>query len=315
MRKISILDAKTLGNVDNLERISQYGITTIHEATAPSETVKNIGESEIIITNKVVIDADVMAKCPNLKLICVSATGMNNIDLKAAEKGEITVKNAVGYSSESVAQHTFASLLQLLNRIDYYDNYVKSGFYSKSEIFTHYGPTITELNGKRLGIIGLGNIGRAVAKIASGFNTEVVYHSTSGKNKTSDYIQLSLHELLTTSDIVSIHAPLNERTHNFISSVEFAMMKSNSIIINVGRGGIIDEVALAQAIDEDKIGGACIDVFEKEPIKPDNPLLKVKNQQKLILTPHNAWASVESRTKLVDIVCENIEAYLNAADQ
>ena len=315
MRKISILDAKTLGNVPNLKRISKYGETNIYETTAPSETIINIGEAEIIITNKVIIDAEVIKRCPNLKLICISATGMNNVDLDAAQKKGIVVKNAVGYSSDSVAQHTFASLLQILNRIDYYDNYVKSGQYSKSDIFTHCGPTITELKNKRFGIIGLGNIGRSVAKIALGFNAEVVYFSTSGKNKTSDYTHYSLQELLKTSDIVSIHAPLNELTRDLISSEEFSIMKPTSIIINVGRGGVINEKALAYAIDHNVIRGACIDVYDKEPIDPGNPLLYVKHKHKLILTPHIAWSSIESRTKLIDIVCENIEAYLISAGQ
>ncbi|MCG8306733.1 MAG: D-2-hydroxyacid dehydrogenase [Cytophagales bacterium] len=310
MRKISILDAKTLGKVPNLSRLSAYGQVTTFETTGSTETIQNIGDAEIVITNKVIIDKHIINNCPNLKLICISATGTNNVDLYAAEEKGIAVKNAVGYSSNSVAQHTFACLLQLLNRIDYFDHYVKSNRYSKSDIFTHFGPAITELNNKRFGIIGLGNIGKAVARIASGFNAEVIYYSTSGKNTSQDYPRLEFEELLKTSDIISVHAPLNEQTKNLISSNQFPIMKPTAIIINVGRGGIVDEAALAEAINSRTIHGACMDVFEREPIDADNPLLKVKYPQNLILTPHNAWASMESRTKLVDIVCENIEAYL-----
>lgn len=310
MKKIAILDAKTLGNPQNLTKISQYGQVTAYETTTPSETIKNIGDAEIVISNKVVIDRAVMNKCPNLKLICISATGMNNVDLEAADELGILAKNAVGYSSNSVAQHTIAAILQLYQQLSYYDTYVKSGEYSKSEIFTHYGPAIHEIHNKEFGIIGLGNIGKTVAKIVEGFGARVSYYSTSGKNNNSEYRQVLLEELLQTSDIISIHAPLNKNTQNLISESQFSIMKSTAILVNVGRGGIVDESALANAINTHEIGGACIDVFEKEPIDKDHPLLQVKHPERLVLTPHNAWASVEARTRLIDIVCENIESYL-----
>jgi lactate dehydrogenase-like 2-hydroxyacid dehydrogenase len=232
------------------------------------------------------------------------------VDLEAARESEIAVKNAVGYSSQSVAQHTIASLLQLYNQLNYYDAYVKSGEYARSDIFTHYGPPITELHKKTVGIIGLGNIGKAVARIALGFDAKVNYYSTSGKNTQDEYTRLSLADLLTTSDIISIHAPLNEKTQNLISSEQLSMMKSSAILINVGRGGIVNELALANAINDGQIGGACVDVFEREPIDMDNPLLKVKYPEKLVLSPHNAWASIEARTKLIDIVYGNIKDFI-----
>ena len=167
-----------------------------------------------------------------------------------------------------------------------------------------------ELCNKNFGIIGLGNIGKTVAKIASGFGAKVFYYSTSGANQNAQYEQLSLEELLKRSDVVSIHAPLNDKTQNLISSKQLSEMKSNAILVNVGRGGIVDESALAIAIDKGEIGGACIDVFEKEPIPENNPLLKIRNQEKIVLSPHNAWASIESREKLIEIVCANIEEYL-----
>ena len=310
MNRIVILDAKTLGKVQNLNDLSKFGEVISYETTAPQETISRVANAEIIITNKVVIDEEVMDKCHNLKLICISATGMNNVDLEAAKKRGISVKNAVGYSSHSVAQHTIAALLQLYNRLNYYDAYVKSDAYAKSDIFTHYGPPSIELNNKKFGIIGLGNIGKTVAKIASSFGAKVTYYSTSGNNNNPDYPQALLNELLQYSDIISIHAPLNEKTKKLISTEQFLLMKPTAILVNVGRGGIVDEAALAKAIDYNQIGGACIDVFENEPVKAENPLLKVKHPDKLVLTPHNAWASVEARTALIDIVCQNIEDFI-----
>lgn len=311
MKKIVILDAKTLGDVPNLTCIHKFGDVISYETTTVSETLDRVKDANIVITNKVVLDKEILEKCKHLELICISATGTNNVDLDAAQKNGTIVKNAVGYSSHSVAQHTFASILKLYHQISYYDAYVKSGKYAKSEIFTYYGPPIKELNKKHFGIIGLGNIGKTVAQIAESFGSKVSYYSTSGKNKNQEYQQMSLTDLLEWSDIVSIHAPLNAQTKNLISKKELNIMNNDAILINVGRGGIVDEAALAKAISEQKIGGACIDVFEKEPINSNNPLLDVKFPEKLVLTPHNAWASIEARTNLLEIVCENIELYLS----
>lgn len=313
--KIVILDAKTLGSVPNISKISNFGNVISFETTSPQQSIEHIGEADIIITNKVIIDNDIMAHCPNIELICITATGMNNVDLVAAKKRNIQVKNAVGYSSQSVAQHTFAAIFQLYNQLNYYDHYVKSGEYSNSEIFTHFGPKVTELHNKTFGIIGLGNIGKTVAGIATAFGSNVQYYSTSGNNLNGEYPSKSFEELLVTSDIISIHAPLNEKTHNLIGDTQFLMMKNTAILVNVGRGGIVNELDLMNAIDKKEIAGACVDVFEKEPIDADNPLLKVKCQENLVLSPHNAWASVEARTALIEIVCKNIENYLNSKNQ
>ena len=308
--KIVILDAKTLGSTPNISQISSHGDVTSYELTSPNQTAERIGEAEIIITNKVIINDQVMSQCPYLKLICISATGMNNVDLVAAERRGIEVKNAAGYSSKRVAQHTFAMIFQLTNQLSYYDNYVKSGHYALSDIFTHYGPPTIELNNKNYGIIGMGSIGQTVANIAESFGAKVSYYSTSGKNTGQKYPQLSLDDLLSNSDIISIHAPLNGKTQNLIAKAELVKMKSKAILVNVGRGGIVNESDLAQAINDQQIGGACIDVFEKEPIDKDNPLIRVKYPEKLVLSPHNAWASVEARTKLVEIVIENIRSFV-----
>lgn len=310
--KIVILDAKTLGITPNLGEISKYGELTIYETTDNDQRVERIGDAEIIITNKVLIDAYVMDNCAHLQLVCISATGMNNVDLVAAEKKGIKVMNAAGYSSNSVAQHTFAMLLQLTNKIGYYDQYVKTGKYEYSDIFTHYGPTIFELNNKHYGIIGMGNIGRTVAGIAQSFGAKVRYYSTSGKNTDQAFPALSLEELLKTSDIISIHAPLNANTQNLIGANQLSIMKSQAILINVGRGGIVDEKALADAINREQIGGACIDVFAQEPVATDNPLLSGNFPEKLVFSPHNAWASIEARTRLVEIIMENINSFLSS---
>jgi glycerate dehydrogenase len=308
--KITFLDTKTLGDVPNLGKFSVLGNVSYYDTTTPIQTVSHIADASVIVTNKVLINDDVMAACPALRLICVSATGMNNVDLVAAANRGIVVKNAVGYSTESVTQHTFAMLFSFLNRLDYYDSYVKNGGYSRSDMFTHYGPTVTELAGKVFGIIGLGNIGKSVAIVAAAFGARVIYYSTSGKNLNRDYESLTLNELLANADIISIHAPLNDNTKNLISLSALKTMKKAAILINVGRGGIVNEEDLAFALDADIIFGACVDVFAAEPIQANNPLTHLKRPEKIVLSPHNAWASLEARTRLMEIVYKNIEEFL-----
>jgi len=308
--KIVFLDTLTLGDVPNLGKFKTLGNVSFYKTTLPQQTISHVAEATVIVTNKVFISDEVMAACPALKLICISATGMNNVDLQAAANRGIAVKNAVGYSTESVTQHTFAMLFSLLNRLDYYDTYVKSGGYSGSDMFTHYGPIVTELSGKVYGIIGLGNIGKSVARVASAFGARVIYYSTSGKNICTDYASVTLKELLTESDIISIHAPLNDNTKSLISLNALKLMKKSSILINVGRGGIVIEEDLAAALDNDFIAGACVDVYAAEPIQANNPLAHLKKSEKIVLSPHNAWASLEARVRLMDIVYKNIENFL-----
>ena len=307
--KIAFLDIKTIGEVPNLEDIKQLGNVSFYETTSPPETLDRVRDQDIVITNKVVLDRAILEQCVALKLICVAATGTNNIDVQAAQERGIQVKNAVDYSTNSVAQLTFALLLQLVNKIPYYDNYVKQGGYAKTDIFTHLGPSFFELAGKRFGIIGLGNIGRKVAAIASAFGAEVVYYSASGKNYPSEYERLDLDEFLTTADIISIHAPLNEYTRNLITYPRLQQMKRSALLINLGRGGIVQEADLARALNENLIAGAGLDVFETEPIRGDNPLLKINQPEKLILTPHIAWSSQEARTLLLEKVITNIRQF------
>jgi len=308
--KIVFLDASTVGDVPNLESLRDLGDVTFYDVAHPDKTAEHIQEADIIITNKVVLTRDLMEGAKNLKLICIAATGMNNVDREAAEDLGIPVKNVAGYASVSVAQTTFAMILHLQMDLKRYDNFVKSGDYSESPIFTNMDQNYREIGGMRFGIIGLGNIGRKVANIATAFGAEVVYYSTSGKNTDQPYELLELVELLSTSDIVSIHSPLNENTENLIGAEQLKLMKSSALLINTGRGGIVNETDLAQALDDESIAGAALDVFEHEPIKSDNPLLGIKNKDRLVMTPHIAWASVEARTELIEGVKKNIEEFV-----
>jgi glycerate dehydrogenase len=304
------LDAVTVGGVDNLYEISSLGEYASYEITQPSDRIKRIMGHNVVITNKVLINRDVMDACPELELICIVATGMNNVDLDYAAQKGIVVKNVAGYSTESVTQCTFSLLLYLLNAGRYYDDYVKSGQYAASPVFTHLGREFWELAGKRFGIIGMGTIGRRVATVASAFGAKIAYYSTSGKNlDAAGFPHLSLEELLQTSDVVSIHCPLNDQTRNLLTESRLRMMKRSAYLLNMGRGGIVDEAALARMIDENRIAGAALDVLAAEPIATDSPLLKVLNKEKLYITPHIAWASREARRLLISRTAQNIKGH------
>lgn len=307
---IAFLDVKTMGNVPNLDLIERLGDFIPFSLTKPEERLDRLENIDIAITCKVVIDKEIIDACPQLKLICVAATGTNNVDVAYANEKGILVKNVVNYSTESVAQLTLAMILNLVNRIGYFDRYVKSGGYALSDMFTHYGPEFYQLNGKRLGIIGLGNIGKRVAGLLEAFGMEIVYFSTSGKNNCNDYQRFELPELLLTSDIVTIHSPLNENTKNLINKHNLKLMKPSSFLINVSRGGIVNERDLVEALNLELIAGAAMDVFEKEPILADHPLQKMKHPERLILTPHIAWTSIEARKLLIEKVADNIKKFI-----
>jgi len=309
--KIVFLDAKTVGTPPNLDILKELGDVTFYPVTKPEETEERIKSADIVITNKVVLNEELISKYSGqLKMIAIAATGMNNVDLIAAEKHGVVVKNVAGYATHSVAQCTFAMLFRLMQDLDYFDVFIKNGDYSESEIFTNTDITFHELRGKRFGIIGLGTIGQKVAQIAEAFDAEVVYYSTSGRNTDQPYKRVDLDELLESSDVVSIHAPLNENTENLISYAQIGKMKETAILINTGRGKIVNEADLARAIDEELIAAAALDVFENEPLEKENPLLQVENSERLILTPHITWSSVEARTELIDGIYANIKEYL-----
>jgi len=306
MKNICILDSKTMGSEKELEPISSLGNTRIYKLTSTEERLHNIGDADVIVTNKVIIDKTIIDNSPNLKLVCLTATGTNNVDLEYAKEKGIAVRNVAGYSTNSVAQHTFSMLFHLMSKLSYYDSYVKSGAYAQSRAFNHIGPAFSELSNKTWGIIGLGAIGRKVAEIAKAFGCEVIYYSTSGKNDTQDYTRCTFDELLQKSDFISIHAPLYEKTENLIGIDEFHKMKSSAFLINVARGKIVNEKELAEALNNNIIKGACLDVLENEPILNDSPLLKIHKRDKLLITPHIAWTSIEARKTLIALTAKNI---------
>lgn len=307
--KIVILDRATLGFDIDMSVFEALGEVKSYDITKTNETIQRLQDADIVITNKVVISKEVMDNS-NLKLICISATGTNNVDLEYAKQKNIQVKNVAGYSSSSVVQLAFSMIFHIVQKLDYYKKYVDEGNWQKSQIFTHIDKPFFELDGKKVGIIGLGDIGRNFAKKASAFDCEVMYYSTSGKNSNSEYKQVSLEELLSTCDIISIHCPLNENTKDLLNYENMKNMKNGAILLNLGRGGIINEADLAKIIDEKEIYCG-IDVVYIEPILEDNPLLKVKNKQRLLLTPHIGWASIEARTRLVKMVAENIKEFIS----
>lgn len=308
--KIVFLDAQTMGKDIDLSLFESFGEFHTYETTSPSECALHIADANIVLTNKVVIDKAAMDACPNLQLICVTATGTNNVDLAYASEKGIAVKNVAGYSTASVAQTTIMLALSLIGRCRYYDDFVKKGGWVSAPTFTHIERPFWEIKGKRWGIIGLGTIGKEVAKIATAFGAEVVYFSTSGANNDAIYQRLSLEEMLQTCSIISIHAPLNTQTKGLIDAKALQNMKEGSVLINVGRGGIIDEIALAKIIDEKELYVG-LDVLEAEPMQKGHPLLTVQHHERLIVTPHVAWASVEARTALMRLVAQNIQTFLN----
>jgi glycerate dehydrogenase len=306
--KIVILDALTYGDT-SLKGFESLGDVTIYPTTSADETCERVRDADVVVTNKVVINDTVMEAAPALKLICVAATGMNNIDHDAAARRGISVKNVAGYSTDAVVQHTFSMLFYLMGHSRYYDEYVKSGEWQREAVFAHIGPSFSELRGKTWGIIGLGEIGCNVAKIAQAFGANVCYYSTSGKNENSNFEKITLSRLIENSDVISIHAPLNPSTENLISHSELLQMKDGAVLLNLGRGGIVDEDALSVIIDVKPIFVG-LDVLAKEPMKTPHPLLAVKHLERLYITPHIAWTSREARDRLIAATIENIKTFV-----
>ena len=308
--KLVVLDAETLGEDLDLSPLERFGELAVYPRTAPDERLQRIDDAEIVITNKVILDRETLMMAPRLKLVCIAATGMNNVDLEAAKGMGIVVKNVAGYSTPSVAQHTFAMLFYLGEQPAYYDRFVKEGSWSRGGLFTHLGRPFSEIAGKRWGIIGLGTIGSEVARIAEAFSAKVSYYATSGIPHNDHYPHKELDTLLAESDILSIHAPLNEQTRGLIGGRELALLPEQAILLNLGRGGIVDETALAQELDRREIY-AGLDVTEQEPLPESSPLLKLRHPERLLITPHIAWASREARERLLQGIVRNIEEFVN----
>ena len=308
--KIVILDRATLGFGVDMSIFDSLGEVISYDITLENETISRVKDADIIITNKVLFTKEIINEASNLKLICISATGTNNVDLEYAKQKNISVKNVAGYSSSSVVQLAFSMIFHFIQKLSYYKKYVDEQNWQKSQIFTHIDKPFFELDGKKVGIIGLGDIGSNLARKVKAFDCEVVYYSTSGKNSNNEYKRVELDELLSICDIISIHCPLNENTKNLLNYENMKNIKDGAILLNLGRGGIINEADLAKIIDEKEIYCG-IDVVFVEPILESNPLLRVKNKQRLLLTPHIGWASIEARTKLVSMVAKNIEEFIS----
>ena len=309
--KIVFLDAKTIGDDIDLSGFDSFGEVTKYSFSTSEEVPERIKDADVIIVNKIQINESTIGQAQNLKLVCVTATGTNNLDKEYLDSRNIAWRNVAGYSTESVAQHTFAMLFYLLEKLRYYDEYVKEDRYTNDTIFTHFAEHFYELNGKTWGIIGLGNIGRRVTEIARAFGANVIYTSPSGSAPQDGYQQVDMDTLLTTSDIISVHAPLNEFTENLLDKEAFRKMKKEGIFLNLGRGPIVVEEDLADALDEGEIAAAGLDVLCVEPMSPSNPLRRIKDSKKLLITPHVAWASVEARTKLMNIILGQVKEFFH----
>ena len=302
---IVFLDAATMGT-SSLAPIENQGRLTAWPNSTPEEALSRVCDCDVLIVNKIKVDDRLLDAAPRLRLVCESGTGINNIDVEACSRRGIIVRNVAGYSTDSVVQETFMHILNLLGNGAYFDEVVKSGVYSRSGLFTDYSRPFIEMAGKTLGIIGMGAIGTKVAKIGTAFGMKVIYYSTSGTNHNTEYPSVPLERLMRESDVISVHAPYNERTAGLVGESELRMMKPKAIIVNMGRGGIVVEDALAKVIDEGVIGGAGLDVYSVEPIPADHPLLHTSHPERLSLTPHVAWASVEARERLIQSIADNI---------
>ncbi len=309
--KIIFLDAKTIGSDIDLSPFRKLGEVILYPFSTPDEIPERVKDADILILNKTPINERTIHTAKNLKLICVTATGTDNLDKEYLTARNIAWRNVSGYSTESVAQHTFAMLFYLLENLPYYNEYVKSKSYANDTLFTHFASSFHELNALRWGIIGLGNIGRRVADIASCFGCDVVYASPSNAAPQSGYHQVDFETLLTTSDIVSVHAPLNDYTKNLMNEDAFKKMQPHAIFLNLGRGPIVDESALVTALNDNWIAAAGLDVLITEPMAKSSPFLDFKDNSRLLITPHIAWASIEARRNLMKIIEKQIVTFFS----
>lgn len=308
--KLVILERNSVGTDVDVSCFEKFGEVTCYPNTVAANTSERVKDADIILANKAPLNESTLKDAPNVKLICLLATGFDNVDLAYCKSRGIKVTNVVNYCTSTVAQHTLLLALALSEKIAFYDDYVKSGAYSAQDRFSNFDRTFYDLEGKTWGIIGMGTIGRRVAGLAQAFGCRVIFYSASGKSTCTDYERVEFDTLLQESDILSLHCPLSDRTRGLINKDALSKMKETAILVNVARGPVVDTRALYDALVTDQIAGAGLDVLEQEPMAKDNPLAQIKDSTKLIITPHMAWASLESRTRLVDEVVKNIEAFL-----
>lgn len=309
--KIVFLDAKSIGEDIDLSGYENLGEVVKYDFSTPGQVGERVKDADVIVLNKVPINQDTIGAAKNLKLVCVTATGTNNLDKEYLDAQGIAWRNVAGYSTESVAQHTFALLFYLLEHLPYYDEYVKSEKYVEDRMFTHFDRKFSEISGMTWGIIGMGAIGRRVAEIAELFGCNILYYSTTGKNNQQRFKRVSFEELLEQSDIVSVHAPLTPETENLMDKTAFSKMKETAIFLNLGRGPIVSEQDLAEALNQRQIRAAGLDVLCVEPMSSDNPLKLIKDSDRLLITPHIAWASLEARTRLMEIILQQIREFFH----
>ncbi len=307
--KIVFLDAKSIGEDIDLSGYEKLGEVVKYNFSTPQEASERVRDADVLVLNKVPINEETIGKADKLKLVCVTATGTNNLDKEYLDSRNIAWRNVAGYSTESVAQHTFAMLFYLLEHLPYYDEYVKSEKYVEDRMFTHFDRKFSEICGMTWGIIGMGAIGRRVAELAKLFGCKILYYSTTGKNSQPGYQRVSFAELLEQSDIVSVHAPLTAETENLMDEAAFSRMKKSAIFLNLGRGPIVSEEALASALESREIRAAGLDVLCAEPMSRENPLKRIKDSDRLLITPHIAWASLEARTRLMEIILGQIREF------
>ncbi len=313
--KIVILERDSVGRDVSVGYLSRLGEVTAYSNTEIEEIEDRIKDANIIIANKSPLNEQTLKNAKDVKLICEFATGYDNVDLNYAKERGIKVANVVDYSTAAVAQHTFALCFYLLGKLRYYDDYVKSGEYGAQTRFSNFDIPFTELDGKTWGIVGMGNIGKKVAHIASAFGCRVIFYSASGSSSCTDYKRVDLDTLLKESDFLSLHCPLSDKTRNLINLEALKKMKRTAFLINVARGPVVNDEDLSIALTKDMIAGAGLDVTGTEPLTDENPLSKIKDSNKLIITPHLAWASIEARNRVVRETYKNIDAFIKGEDR
>ncbi len=313
--KLAVLERNSVGTDVDVSCFEKFGEVTYYPNTVADNAAERVKDADIVIANKAPMNEETLKDAPDVKLICLFATGFDNVDLAYCKKRGIRVANVVNYCTPAVAQHTLLLAMMLAEKIAFYDDYVKSGAYSAQDRFSNFDRTFHDLAGKTWGIVGMGSIGHRVAELAEAFGCKVIFYSASGKSTCTDYERVEFETLLRESDILSLHCPLSDRTRNLINKDAFEKMKKSAVLINVARGPVVNTQDLYQALTEGKIAAAGLDVLEKEPMEPSNPLAQIKDSTKLIITPHMSWASVESRTCLVEEVVKNIEVFLDGEDR
>ena len=313
--KIVILERGSVGDDVSVDCLKDLGETVIYHNTVAGEVEERVKEADIIIANKAPLNRETLKDAASLKMICEFATGFENVDLEYCREKGIRVANVVDYSTAAVAQHTFALCFYVLEKLHHYDHYVKSGEYAAQTRFSNFDIPFTELDGKVWGIVGMGNIGRRVAKIAEAFGCKVIFYSASGNSTCTDYERVDLDTLLQKSDFLSLHCPLSDKTRKLIDLDALKKMKKTSILINVARGPVVDDEALYTALTQHLIAGAGLDVTGTEPMKESNPLSKIMDSNRLIITPHLAWASIEARNRVVEETYKNIKAFYEGVER